>query len=66
MSPKLTLSEAVGSTVLRLSEASRKAAEARSEAVGTRSRFPLIPPRGFRLRFRRIVSLVFNKERRGA
>ena len=40
MSPKITLSEAVGSTVLRLSEASRKAAEARSEAVGTRSRFP--------------------------
>ena len=66
MSPKIQLSEAVGSTVLRQSEASRKAAEARSEAVGTRSRFPPTPPRGFRLRFRRIVSLVFNKERRGA
>jgi len=66
MSPKITLSEAVGSSVLRLSEACRKAAEARSEVVGTRSRFPPIPPRGFRLRFRRIVSLVFNKERKGA
>jgi len=66
MSHKITLSEAVGSTVLRQSEASRKAAEARSEAVGTRSRFPPIPPRGFRLRFRRVVSLIFSKERRGA
>lgn len=66
MSPKITLSEAVGSTVFRQSEASRKAAEARSEAVGTRSRFPPIPPRGFRLRFRRVVSLIFSKERRGA
>jgi hypothetical protein len=66
MSPKIMLSEAVGSTVLRRSEACRKASEARSQAVGTRSRFPPIPPRGFRLRFRRIVSLVFNKERRGA
>jgi hypothetical protein len=66
MSLKITLSEAVGSRVLRQSEACRKAAEARSQAVGTRSRFPPIPPRGFRLRFRRIVSLAFNKERRGA
>ena len=66
MSPKITLSEAVGSTVLRLSEASRKAAEARSEAVGTRSRFPPTPPKGFRLRFRRVVSLNFSRERRGA
>ena len=66
MSPKITLSEAVGSTVLRQSEACRKAAEARSEAVGTRSRFPPIPPKGFRLRFRRVVSLHFSEERRGA
>lgn len=66
MRAKIKLSEAVGSTVLRQSEACRKAAEALSEAVGTRSRFPPIPPRGFRLRFRRIVSLIFNKERRGA
>ena len=66
MSPKIMLSEAVGSKVLRQSEASRKATEARSEAVGTRSRFPPIPPRGFRLRFRRVVSLIFSKERRGA
>ena len=66
MSPKIMLSEAVGSTVLRQSEACRKSSEARSQAVGTRSRFPPIPPRGFRLRFRRIVSLVFNIERRGA
>lgn len=66
MRAKITLSEAVGSTVLRQSEACRKAAEALSEAIGTRSRFPPIPPRGFRLRFRRIVSLVFTRERRGA
>jgi len=66
MSPKTQLSEAVGSTVLRQSEASRKAAEARSQAVGTRSRFPPTPPKGFRLRFRRVVSLHFSEERRGA
>jgi hypothetical protein len=66
MSPKITLSEAVGSTVLRQSEACRKPSEARSEAVGTRSRFPPIPPRGFRLRFRRVVSLIFSKQRRAA
>ena len=66
MSPKIELSEAVGSTVLRQSEASRKAAEARSEAVGTRSRFPPTPPKGFRLRFRRVVSLHFSEERKGA
>ena len=66
MSLKNQLSEAVGSTDFHQSEACRKASEARSQAVGTRSRFPPIPPRGFRLRFRRIVSLVFNKERGGA
>jgi len=66
MNPKIALSEAVGSTDLRQSEAGRKAAEARSEAVGTRSRFPPIPPRGFRLRFRCVVRLVFTRERRGA
>lgn len=66
MSPKTELSEAVGSTEMRQSEACRKPSEARSQAVGTRSRFPPIPPKGFRLRFRRIVSLIFSKERRGA
>ena len=66
MRSKITLSEAVGSTVLRQSEASRKAAEPLSEAVGTRSRFPPTPPKGFRLRFRRVVSLNFSNERRGA
>jgi len=66
MNPKSELSEAVGSTEMRQSEACRKPSEARSEAVGTRSRFPPIPPKGFRLRFRRVVSLSFNRERRGA
>ena len=66
MSPKTQLSEAVGSKVFRCRKPCRKPSEARSEAVGTRSRFPPIPPKGFRLRFRRIVSLIFNKERRGA
>ena len=66
MSPKLELSEAVGSTEMRQSEACRKPSEARSQAVGTRSRFPPIPPRGFRLRFRRVVGLNFSEERRGA
>ena len=66
MSPKFELSEAVGSTEMRQSEACRKPSEARSQAVGTRSRFPPIPPKGFRLRFRRVVSLSFNQERRSA
>lgn len=66
MSPKSELSEAVGSTEMRQSEACRKPSEARSEAVGTRSRFPPIPPKGFRLRFRRVVRLSFNQERRSA
>jgi len=66
MSPKLELSEAVGSTEMRQSEACRKPSEARSQAVGTRSRFPPIPPKGFRLRVRRVVSLKFYPERRGA
>lgn len=66
MSMKSELSEAVGSTEMRQSEACRKPSEARSEAVGTRSRFPPIPPKGFRLRVRRVVSLNFNIERRGA
>jgi hypothetical protein len=64
MSHETSLSQAVGSTDLRQSQASRKASEARSQAVGTRSRFPPIPPKGFRLRFRRIVRLNFNRERR--
>jgi len=51
---------------MRQSEACRKPSEARSEVVGTRSRFPPIPPKGFRLRFRRVVSLNFSEERRGA
>lgn len=66
MSPKPELSEAVGSTEMRQSEACRKPSEARSQAVGTRSRFPPTPPKGFRLRFRRVVSLNFSRERRGA
>lgn len=66
MSMKSELSEAVGSTEMRQSEACRKPSEARSEAIGTRSRFPPIPPKGFRLRVRRVVSLNFNIERRGA
>lgn len=66
MSPKPDLSEAVGSTEMRRSEACRKPSEARSQAVGTRSRFPPTPPKGFRLRFRRVVSLIFSNERRGA
>jgi hypothetical protein len=64
MSYKTSLSQAVGSTDLRQSQASRKASEARSQAVGTRSRFPPIPPKGFRLRFRRVGSLDFSIERR--
>lgn len=66
MSTKSELSEAVGSTEMRQSEACRKPSEAPSEAVGTRSRFPPIPPKGFRLRVRRVVSLKFTIERRGA
>ena len=66
MSMKSELSEAVGSTEMRQSEPCRKPSEARSAAVGTRSRFPPIPPKGFRLRVRRVVSLNFNIERRGA
>jgi hypothetical protein len=66
MSPKIELSEAVGSTEMRQSEPCRKPSEARSQAVGTRSRFPPTPPKGFRLRFRRVVSLHFSEERRGA
>ena len=66
MSPKPDLSEVVGSTEMRRSEACRKPSEARSQAVGTRSRFPPTPPKGFRLRFRRVVSLTFSNERRGA
>lgn len=66
MSSKITLSEAVGSTVLRQSEASRKAAEALSEAVGTRSRFPPIPPKGFRQRPSASSASILNSERRGA
>ncbi len=66
MTLKIMLSEAVGSTEIRQSEVSRKQSEARSEAVGTRSRFPPTPPKGFRLRFRRVVSLKLNPERRGA
>lgn len=65
MSSKRKLSEAVGSTQMRQSEACRKPSEARSQAVGTRSRFPPTPPKGFRLRVRRVVSLDFNSERRG-
>ena len=66
MSPKIQLSEAVGSTVLRQSEACRKAAEARSEAVGTRSRFPPIPPRASYNAQARRQPQLFSKERRGA
>jgi hypothetical protein len=66
MSPKLELSEAVGSTEMRQSEACRKPSEARSQAVGTRSRFPPTPPKGFRLRVRRVVSLISYRERRSA
>ena len=66
MSPKTQLSEAVGSTVLRQSEASRKAAEARSEAVGTRSRFPPIPPRASDNAQARRQPQFISKERRGA
>lgn len=66
MIPKITLSEAVGSTVLRQSEASRKAAEPLSEAVGTRSRFPPIPPKGFRQRPGASSASILNSERRGA
>lgn len=66
MSTKSELSEAVGSTEMRCRKPCRKPSEARSEAVGTRSRFPPIPPKGFRLRFRRVVSLSFNQERRSA
>ncbi len=66
MTLKIMLSEAVGSTEIRQSQVSRKPSEARSEAVGTRSRFPPIPPKGFRLRVRRVVSLKFYPERRGA
>ena len=66
MSPKTQLSEAVGSTVFRQSEACRKASEARSEAVGTRSRFPPIPPRGFRQRPSASSASIFINERRGA
>ena len=40
MTLKIMLSEAVGSKEIRQSEVSRKPSEARSEAVGTRSRFP--------------------------
>ena len=66
MSPKPKLSEAVGSTEMRQSEACRKPSEARSQAVGTRSRFPPTPPKAFRPRFRRVVSLNFSEQRRGA
>ncbi len=66
MTLKIMLSEAVGSTEIRQSQVSRKPSEVRSEAVGTRSRFPPIPPKGFRLRVRRVVRLKLNPERRGA
>lgn len=66
MSSKSELSEAVGSTEMRCRKPCRKPSEARSQAVGTRSRFPPTPPKGFRLRFRRVVSLNFSEERRGA
>ena len=66
MSTKSELSEAVGSTEMRCRKPCRKPSEARSQAVGTRSRFPPIPPKGFRLRFRRVVGLNFSEERRGA
>ncbi len=66
MTLKIMLSEAVGSTEIRQSQVSRKPSEVRSEAVGTRSRFPPIPPKGFRLRVRRVVRLKLNSERRGA
>ncbi len=66
MSAKIKLSEAVGSKVFRCRKPCRKPSEARSEAVGTRSRFPPTPPKGFRLRVRRVVSLNFSRERRGA
>ena len=66
MSPKIELSEAVGSTEMRQSEACRKSSEARSQAVGTRSRFPPIPPRGFRQRPSASSASFFISERRGA